>query len=865
MQKLRFINGNGVEINFTSGRYGVTEWSGFSNSDLNIQSQQVPFQDGAVFLDALYNPRELSITLAINDENDLEKRYELKRELISVMNAKLGEGYLYYKNDFLEKRIKVIPQLPIFENKNSNDAGTLKASLSWTAPEVYWEDVEETKVNLEKNIIINAENKGDFKAQLQVRALQTDDDFTELQNIATNEKIKILSSDKMLISTELGNKKIQSLNLSFNLNDLYIQKYAFNGAILLASVQNEVYLSNDFINFSKCYTTDYKILDVFYNSEDNKFYLVSYKYNYSQLKLYIYIHTTVDGATFETQEYIYSDVAYTLFDNAYFYKDSSVFKLFLQNYLGYFSVMNKTDTWSRPSSYWFENYYGCQVIIHRGEHLIYVTTTTDTTKIYEDSTLKLTLNFKLNLNSDFINLDETFDKFYLFDKTSKILYEISISDTYTTSQTWNSFEQASICYADNFNKVLLVSANKIYYLDSSNWVEIELPTDSNIKGIITFKDNVFYTTGNKIIKIDVNYECTAYNFLYEPVFINLDNTCLRNGDNYTFDGTLWIYKENNFLKVIKFIVDYDSYCLGVTTENYLYRITSEGYYKISELTSCDNFFINELNKREMCIIAGNQLGVSSDGITWSYYALPVPTGDYSIDSQNIAFNSKEKYYVITSSRIAHSDTTVYKSYDLRSWSTVGTLQHQVSAVIYDLNKNDFYLIFYYSFYSRLAYYYLSDLNNYHMTPGESDLKSFAVSPTGLIVLGQTNEISYKLKTGDFVRKQFPDLGYSQVVWVDFLQAFILTGFLTSIYQVYISYDAENWILLNNLNLGKLKVANNLYTIISLNYTGILKQDDNLISKLTSDSSMTLGLDIGNNYILSNFQGYLTYRQKYIGV
>ena len=99
MQKLRFVNGNGIEINLTSGRYGVTEWSGFSNADLNIQSQQVPFQDGAVFLDALYNPRELSITLAINDENDLEKRYELKRELISVMNAKLGEGYLYYKND----------------------------------------------------------------------------------------------------------------------------------------------------------------------------------------------------------------------------------------------------------------------------------------------------------------------------------------------------------------------------------------------------------------------------------------------------------------------------------------------------------------------------------------------------------------------------------------------------------------------------------------------------------------------------------------------------------------------------------------------------------------------------------------------
>ena len=117
MQKLRFVNGNGVELDLTSGHYGITNWSGFSNADLTIQGQQVPFQDGEVFLDALYNPRELSVTLAINDNNNLALRYELKRELISVMNAKLGEGYIYYKNDFIEKRIKVIPQLPIFENK----------------------------------------------------------------------------------------------------------------------------------------------------------------------------------------------------------------------------------------------------------------------------------------------------------------------------------------------------------------------------------------------------------------------------------------------------------------------------------------------------------------------------------------------------------------------------------------------------------------------------------------------------------------------------------------------------------------------------------------------------------------------------
>lgn len=48
MQKLVWQNANGETINLTSGYYGITEWEGFSNVSLNIQSQQVPFQDGAV-------------------------------------------------------------------------------------------------------------------------------------------------------------------------------------------------------------------------------------------------------------------------------------------------------------------------------------------------------------------------------------------------------------------------------------------------------------------------------------------------------------------------------------------------------------------------------------------------------------------------------------------------------------------------------------------------------------------------------------------------------------------------------------------------------------------------------------------------
>ena len=134
MQKLVFINGNGIQIDLTAGNFGITNWAGLSNTGLNIQTQQVPFEDGGVFLDALMEQREIEVTVAIYDGNNLELRYQKKRELISALNPKLGEGTLIYTNDYLSRQIKAVPQIPLFENKNSNDAGTLKASVAFSCP-----------------------------------------------------------------------------------------------------------------------------------------------------------------------------------------------------------------------------------------------------------------------------------------------------------------------------------------------------------------------------------------------------------------------------------------------------------------------------------------------------------------------------------------------------------------------------------------------------------------------------------------------------------------------------------------------------------------------------------------------------------
>lgn len=208
MQKLVFINGAGNQIDLTSGNFGIVNWEGLSNTDLNIQSQQVPFEDGGVFLDALMEQREIALTVAINDGNDLELRYQKKRELISALNPKAGEGVLIYTNDYLSKQIKAVPQIPLFENKNSNDAGTLKASVAFTCCDPYWEDLEETEVNVtDQDIVI--QNNGDVACGIKAEIRGNVNNGLLIENVTTGQKIDVIGKfSDIKLNTNTGNKNI---------------------------------------------------------------------------------------------------------------------------------------------------------------------------------------------------------------------------------------------------------------------------------------------------------------------------------------------------------------------------------------------------------------------------------------------------------------------------------------------------------------------------------------------------------------------------------------------------------------------------------------------------------------------------------
>ena len=306
MQRLVWQNSNGDEINLTSGNYGITNWEGFANTSLNIQSQQVPFQDGGVFLDALMEQRELSVTLAMYDGGNLETRYRLRRELMHILNPKLGEGYLIYTNDFISKRIKCVAQIPLFETHNSNNSGTPKASLTWTASEPYWEDLEESEISFDISQQPIIKNEGDVPCQIEMDWYTNGIVNGKVTNLTQNQKIQYDGelTESLKINTNYGKKSVVTeknvislSNIGFRINDVV---YSENlGIFVFVGNSNEIVTSRDLKNYkvSLINENDLTLYGVCCSETLNLFVAIGEKINYesgiNEGKLY----TSSDGIT----------------------------------------------------------------------------------------------------------------------------------------------------------------------------------------------------------------------------------------------------------------------------------------------------------------------------------------------------------------------------------------------------------------------------------------------------------------------------------------------------------------------------------------------------------------------------------------
>ena len=829
MQKLVFRNGKGTEINLTSGDYGITEWEGFSADGLNIQSQQVPFQDGGVFLDALMEQRDLSVTLAIQDNNDLEKRYRLRRELISILNPKLGEGLLIYTNDFTSKQIHCIPQIPVFENHNSNDTGTPKASLTFTACNPYWEDLEETEKFFSIGEIAEIENNGDVPCQMEIEFFGTSQK-ARIDNLTTKKKLEVNADigDGIVINTDVGKKSVLREVLNFDVINSAIEKYAIcysSEKNLFVAVGNsgEVQTSSDGINWNTYNVgNNYNFYGICYSSEKNLFVAVGSK-----------IATSSNA-----KEWNIIDISNL---NGICYSEE--LNLFVA--VGY----SGTIVTSSDGINWTSRTSGVSTILNS---ICYS----------DDLNLLVAVGYsgRILTSSDGIN--------------------------WTTQTSGVTQILNGIIYANNKFVTVGNNATILTSSDGINWTSQISSGPSIIKGIAYSNDlELFIAIGggyNIISKDGINWSeqivgnystnaicySTELNLFIMVGYGNQNIYILKSSDGINWDvntkpiislnGICYSPEKNLFVAV--------GLKSGFSPEAKL--LTSSDGIEWTERTSGTNQSLNSIiysPEKNLFITVGanGTILTSADGITWTSR-----TSGVSVHLNSICYSDELKRFVVVG-----NGGTILTSSNGISWTSITSgVSENLRSIIYSLEQNLFITVGNNGtiLTSNDGIHWASQTsgttNNLQAITYSSEQNLFVA--VGLIhCLTSSDGINWNKY---IINEVFYAITYSLE-----LNLFVAVG-QNGI--IYVSFDGKVWrqkAIDTNANLVSICYSDDLNLFVTVGASGTIinsdfEQAENIIQNLTENSDMNFNLEVGENKLrLVRDNGSLTsrikYRQKYIGV
>ena len=575
MQKLVWQNANGDSIDLTSGNYGITQWEGFSNTSLNIQSQQVPFQDGGVFLDALIEQRELSVTLKMQDNGNLQERYRMRRELVHILNPKLGEGYLIYTNDFISKRIKCVAQVPLFETHNSNDSGTPKASLAWTACEPYWEDLEETSVFLKsgERYIIN--NEGDVDIGIKVTSYGELEDFSVInQNTEKNISLKGNISGKVLINTNIGKKEvIKSVgtlhylqgseyrglierfgnivvcgfsilvypnynNSVINVNtDVVINDIEQNSDIVVAGgVGGALYYSNNLKSWTKIQVGSSDISLIEYST--NKFYLKD---------VYNSQYESSDGTTWtSTSGHVFTK------DKNKIYKNSMYYRINNHDYKSYLQKSEDNSNWVDIAEFALGQFHLSE---NKNNIIVYGSFGTIAYVDIEENVrfIKGGVNEGIIYDSIFLN-----KKIYCFGRYNTAFYT---EDNFSNLTNFN-IDTGNIHYYSVLKKgdvIIIIGA------DDSNFVTNVYRSTDSLQTLQKLQPDVSYP-------MDDSRRAKIYN----NKFYLITSKIWESSDGINWVGYDCVYENDNHFVCRDFIITEDNVCYAVDNNGDIYKANSLG-------------------------------------------------------------------------------------------------------------------------------------------------------------------------------------------------------------------------------------------------------------------------------------------------
>ena len=835
MQKLVWQNSIGNEIDLTTNPYGITEWEGFSNASLNIQSQQVPFQDGGVFLDALIEQRELSVTLAMNDGGNLEARYRMRRELVHALNPKLGEGYLIYTNNFISKRIKCVPQIPLFETHNSNDSGTPKASLAWTACEPYWEDLEETEIMLESGVINKIENNGDVKCALKVDFYNVEGKDIKIEN--QNKKIELNGTYNQVVNvnTESGQKSIYQKELEGKIKSIgYCNSICFNKAknyFVLAS-SFACIITKDFKDF-EIYINTLQIEKIYYFEETEKHIGVGSDFiaisddgkNWTEIAVDKYIRKII----FVNNKYI--GIA-TSSGNTYIYESedglnwniTEVEGIALKDFL-YCKEQNKYYAINSQAIYTSTNLENwTQVRDYSGYTLFYISYISDIAFVvvarYTDIQSLNYLAVFYSYNGSAWN-SATLGDNYRFTGTGGTLigikgkgfYFLNNGNVYNSvvGEYWEKikqFEDSTLTKMDYFN----ILGDFITYGIVSICYKTLLTDQINVIAIGAYRDIVFSKKTGKYILVTEH-----------KIFESFDLTSWK---------LVYTYSNQYYLKKAVYFEDKELFI--VTTDYRYYLVSSNGSDWETIEYNANTFYINAnsityIKDLKKVYVVGKNIynnGVvvfTEDGLNWesgsedSIPSLPFP------ELKTLAYSKKYNLLILIGNNKNYTSIDEGVKWHFKNTTDVGG----------QLFYNDYLKKAFTPSFVTTNCDSWTKINNKEIT-------TFCYSSYHGLFLGIKGNKLY--------------LSYDVQEWGEITLSVNSITALSDIKCI----DDKNFILIGTVS--------NRQFIMYLEFVNA----ENIINNLSADSDMDFNLEVGiNNIRILNAEGYLqariAYRQKYIGV
>lgn len=229
MRKLTFKNSR--EQTITLGYYEpflINEIDGLGEVDADVATQEVPYMDGASFIDVTLDTREIDIEGTFR-ELEKSQLYKDRKHMQKVFNPKLGLGTLRYEDEDIVREIEAVADgTPVYSDKGRDNFQKFEINL--LCPDPYWKDTKEVSRALtaykgsftlpftlpfklgKQGDLTTLTNDGDIAApvKLDIHGPVTN---PQIRNKTTDKFIRInttVAEDEILhIDTKLGKKRIE--------------------------------------------------------------------------------------------------------------------------------------------------------------------------------------------------------------------------------------------------------------------------------------------------------------------------------------------------------------------------------------------------------------------------------------------------------------------------------------------------------------------------------------------------------------------------------------------------------------------------------------------------------------------------------